>query len=246
VLYGTIITSIKLLKGLLKMKKSNIVSFIMGASLFCSIGVFAGQYNAVKNSFPIQLNGENIFMEGYNIDGNTYFKLRDIANATKLFNVDFQNNTILLSKDGYTYSNDVTSYSYAEFEKLFSEQEYLLDDNLSMHLGDSISTVDLANGIGASTEFLQAKIFDIANVHLVEYAQSYELTMEEVESLCNVRYNEIIAEGERNHQDFWTGGSMDTLTRASSLWQASKDILKQYYYELYKHTGKVEIDLNFG
>lgn len=185
-------------------------------------------------------------MEGYNIDGNTYFKLRDIANATGLFEVDFQNNTILLSKDGYAYSNNVSSCSYTEFEKIFSEQEYLLDDNLSRHLGDSVSTADLVAGTIASTEFLQAKIFDIANVHLVEYDQSYALTMEDIKNLCNGRYNEIITEGERNNPALWTGGSMDVLTNTSSLWQASKDILKQYYYELYKHTGKVEIDLSFG
>ncbi|MDD6563927.1 MAG: hypothetical protein PUF08_02475 [Clostridiales bacterium] len=71
--------------------------------VFGTIGVFAGQYIATDNPFPIQLNGSNVSMEGYNIDGSTYFKLRDIADTVGGFSVDFNNNTIQLSKDGYVY-----------------------------------------------------------------------------------------------------------------------------------------------
>lgn len=35
------------------MKKSNIASFIAGAIIFGSVGVFAGQYNATDNPFPM-------------------------------------------------------------------------------------------------------------------------------------------------------------------------------------------------
>ncbi|MDD6484062.1 MAG: hypothetical protein PUF72_05745 [Clostridiales bacterium] len=89
------------------MKKSNIASFVAGAVLFGTAGALAGQYIAYQNSFPVKLNGENISMEGYNIDGSTYFKLRDIADAVGGFSVDFHNDTIELAKDGYVY--DTTS-----------------------------------------------------------------------------------------------------------------------------------------
>lgn len=78
--------------------KKIIMGFMAGAIIFGVAGVCAGQYTANINSFPIKLNGE-----GYNINDNTYFKLRDIAEAVGGFEVDFKDDTILLSKDGYEY-----------------------------------------------------------------------------------------------------------------------------------------------
>ncbi len=66
---------------------------------------FAGQYIATENTFPIKLNNNNVNLNGYNVDGSTYFKLRDIADVVGGFNVDFKNNTIRLSKDGYVYED---------------------------------------------------------------------------------------------------------------------------------------------
>lgn len=81
------------------MKKSNIASFIAGAIIFGSVGVFAGQYNATDNPFPIQLNGSSVSIEGYNINGSTYFKLRDIADVVGGFWVNFYDNTIHISNN---------------------------------------------------------------------------------------------------------------------------------------------------
>lgn len=86
------------------MKKSNIACFVAGAIIFGAVGAFAGQYVATENTFPIQLNGNNVNLKGYNIDGNTYFKLRDISDTIGGFSVDFNNNTIQLSKNGYKYT----------------------------------------------------------------------------------------------------------------------------------------------
>lgn len=85
------------------MKHRFIIGFTCGALIFGAVGVFAGQYIATENSFPVKLNGNNIQLEGYNIEGSTYFKLRDISNEIGGFNVDFQNNEILLSKNGFVY-----------------------------------------------------------------------------------------------------------------------------------------------
>lgn len=99
------------------MKKSNIVSFIAGAMIFGSVGVFAGQYTATENPFPVQLNGSNVSMEGYNINGSTYFKLRDIADTVGGFNVDFWDNTIELSKDGYEYDHTQVQQQNVDYSK---------------------------------------------------------------------------------------------------------------------------------
>ena len=79
------------------MKRKFITGFICGAVAFGTVGVFAGQFIATENTFPIQLNGENVSMDGYNIDGNTYFKLRDISDIVGGFDVGFNNSTIQLS-----------------------------------------------------------------------------------------------------------------------------------------------------
>ena len=79
------------------MKRKFITGFICGAVAFGTVGVFAGQFIATENTFPIQLNGKDISMDGYNIDGNTYFKLRDISDIVGGFDVGFSNSTIQLS-----------------------------------------------------------------------------------------------------------------------------------------------------
>ena len=90
------------------MKKQFIAGFIAGTLVCGAVGVGAAVYEAQTNTFPIQLNGENVTMEGYEINGYTYFKLRDIANTIGGFAVDFVNDMILLSKDGYVYEQTQT------------------------------------------------------------------------------------------------------------------------------------------
>lgn len=82
------------------MKKNFITGVVVGGLVFGAVGVFAGQYVATDNYFPIELNGEKIPLIGYNVEGSTYFKLRDIADKVGGFTVDFQNNTIKLTTTG--------------------------------------------------------------------------------------------------------------------------------------------------
>lgn len=87
------------------MKKKFIAGFICGALLFGVTGVFAGQYIATENAYPVKLNGNNVDLEGYQINDYTYFKLRDIGDKVG-FNVDFQNDTILINtKEAYSVAD---------------------------------------------------------------------------------------------------------------------------------------------
>lgn len=81
------------------MKKSFITGFVSGAIVFGAISVLAAGFTAVPNQFPISLNGNNVEMEGYNINDSTYFKLRDISDAIGGFDVDFKDGTIILSAE---------------------------------------------------------------------------------------------------------------------------------------------------
>ena len=88
------------------MKKKFIAGVIVGGVLFGTAGALAGQYVATENPFPIQLNGDNVIIEGYNIDGSTYFKLRDIADVIGGFDVDFDNDIIKLTQDSHNQNNN--------------------------------------------------------------------------------------------------------------------------------------------
>lgn len=81
------------------MKKitSNIACFVSGVIIASTVGALAATYTATENAFPIKINGQDAQMEGYNINGSTYFKLRDIGNRMG-FNVDFQDNTIYIGE----------------------------------------------------------------------------------------------------------------------------------------------------
>ena len=75
---------------------------------FLSVGAFAAQA-AVPTSSAVLVNGETVPFEAYNIDGNNYFKLRDLAkvfsSTAKQFEVgwDTVNNAIgLTSGSSYT------------------------------------------------------------------------------------------------------------------------------------------------
>lgn len=108
------------------MKKRFIAGFACGAVLFGTIGVFAVQYVAVENPFPVWLNGEEVKIEGYNINDNTYFKLRDIADAVGSFDVDFYENTILISTENHLIENAQTKVAIlanTETAELLSEDE---------------------------------------------------------------------------------------------------------------------------
>ncbi|NDO19966.1 hypothetical protein FMM68_09895 [Lachnospiraceae bacterium MD329] len=81
------------------MKKitSNIACFISGVIIASTVGAMAASYTATENTFPIKVNGQNVQMEGYNIEGSTYFKLRDIGDKMG-FDVGFENGIIYVGE----------------------------------------------------------------------------------------------------------------------------------------------------
>ena len=72
--------------------KQLIIGIITGSIITLSISALAN-FEAIPNQFPIKLNGNDVSLEGYNINGSTYFKLRDIGDKVG-FGVDFADNTI--------------------------------------------------------------------------------------------------------------------------------------------------------
>lgn len=79
------------------MKKNFITGFVSGAIAFSMIGALAANMVTTPNSYPVKLDGKDVNIEGYNVDNYTYFKLRDIADAVGGFDVDFKDDTIVLT-----------------------------------------------------------------------------------------------------------------------------------------------------
>lgn len=79
------------------MKKGFITGFISGAVAFTMVGALAANMVTTPNTYPIQLDGKNVSIEGYNVDDYSYFKLRDLAKVVGGFDVDFKDDTIILT-----------------------------------------------------------------------------------------------------------------------------------------------------
>lgn len=73
-----------------------LIGIIIGAVIFSGFYVVAEQvYDVLPNHFTIKVDGTEKKIEGYNINGYSYFKLRDIGEQVG-FNVDFKEETILI------------------------------------------------------------------------------------------------------------------------------------------------------
>ncbi len=169
------------------MKKFFISGVITGALIFGGLGVLAGQYIANPNPFPMQLNGESVYVEGYNIDDSTYFKLRDIASVVGGFEVDFRNNTILLSKNGYVYAdpdaalkdfakNNVKSVVNEEINITYTDVKFKIADFTGDGINDLLAAGLEEDGTLAQIELYSSqngKIQSILNSHSGGYNGGY-------------------------------------------------------------------------
>lgn len=79
------------------MKKNFVTGFISGAIAFTMVGAMAANMVTTPNTYPVKLDGKDVSIEGYNVDDYTYFKLRDISDAVGGFDVDFKDDTIVLT-----------------------------------------------------------------------------------------------------------------------------------------------------
>ena len=65
----------------MKRTGSFIAGLICGALLFCGVTVYAAEILAEPSTHRVLVNGEEVQVEGYLIDGHNYYKLRDVGEA---------------------------------------------------------------------------------------------------------------------------------------------------------------------
>ena len=88
-----------------------IIGFLLGIIISQTLLAFANyEYNIIPNPFKIKVNNIEKQIEGYNINGNSYFKLRDIGKQVG-FEVDFKENTIMIDTNESTQNNNTGFYN---------------------------------------------------------------------------------------------------------------------------------------
>lgn len=85
--------------------KQFICGAVIGAVTALSITVLA-EYIINPNPYPVKVNGEQVGIEGYNINDSTYFKLRDIGERVG-FSVNFVNDQIVIVSEQTVPTPDV-------------------------------------------------------------------------------------------------------------------------------------------
>ena len=78
------------------MKKFTL-GFITGGIICAAVTGFAVEYAVTANPYPVKVNGIETTIQGYNINDETYFKLRDVSAAVGGFEVGFENNAIIVN-----------------------------------------------------------------------------------------------------------------------------------------------------
>ena len=149
------------------MKKNFVTGFIAGGIICAAVTGFAVEYAVTANPYPIKVNGIETTIQGYNINDETYFKLRDVSAAVGGFEVGFENNAIIVNtpnkptpaptatptasaditivkgEDGKDYTSDGLRIWYEDnipYVQKGSIQEKIEEKNI---LGYSFSTYDL-------------------------------------------------------------------------------------------------------
>ncbi len=81
------------------MKKNFITGFVTGGIICAAVTGFAVEYAVTANPYPVKVNGVETSIQGYNINDETYFKLRDVSAAVGGFEVGFSDNTITIATE---------------------------------------------------------------------------------------------------------------------------------------------------
>ena len=115
------------------------VGLLCGGVIFGSVGIASGVIATplTESSQKVTLDGQAVSLEGYNINGNNYFKLRDLGKA-----MDF----------GVTWNNDSRTVEIDSSTGYVEEQKPTIPGAVSIPTGDASwcppvgTVIDLGNG----------------------------------------------------------------------------------------------------
>lgn len=127
--------------------KELVIGFLSGVIVSQSIFVFANSgYNITLNPFKIKIDNVEKQIEGYNINGNSYFKLRDIGKQIG-FNVDFKENTIMIDTNESAQTDNIGFYN-----RVAEKWDSYSYDVIIEYEGEKYIELSALNMIGLTTE----------------------------------------------------------------------------------------------
>lgn len=111
--------------------KKFLIGLICGIFISSSTVMAYQSYVAYKNEYSVFVDGQESDIDGYNINGYTYFKLRDIGKYIG-FNVDFKEGDIIIN----TYQNDINDleqnyYAVGDLNSRLKKVRLSIEENSS-------------------------------------------------------------------------------------------------------------------
>lgn len=120
--------------------KKFILGFITGGIICAAVTGFAVEYAVTANPYPVKVNGSETAIEGYNINDNTYFKLRDVADAVGGFDVGFSDDTITIDTETAPEPTDAPTAADVTVIKGDDGKDYT-SDGLEIHYVNDVAYV---------------------------------------------------------------------------------------------------------
>lgn len=214
-----------MIKSTTKGKRSDNMKHKMTATAMVLVGTMAmatavqaaTTYTATPSSQAVTLNGESIDFAAYNIEGNNYFKLRDLAIAMdgtdKEFDVTYNkevNAVEIISDTAYSteYTGMSTMDSSSNKQAINSPQSVYLDGNIENLTAYSVEDNNYSK-LRDVAELLDFAVDWNANTNTINIATDRTLA----ESIT-VAKEEVVVEETTSNVDITTQQAIDDIYKA--------------------------------
>jgi len=192
--------------GAVKKYKQFIIGVLIGAMLFSSIGVCADEVlNVIANPYPVFVNGQEIQVEAYNINGFTFLKLADVGKVL--------NSTV-------SFNETEKRIEITENKKERTDDDYLVESS-----SVEKTTKDGLDGI-IYNDIFYASLFDLEEKYQMNKGTGYEIGFDGKNYIVtNVKTNKSVSLYYMDHASI-------IRTKEDRLWYLNYEMLKGILTEI--------------
>lgn len=190
----------------MKKYKQFIIGVLIGAMLFSSIGVCADEVlNVIANPYPVFVNGQEIQVEAYNINGFTFLKLADVGKVL--------NSTV-------SFNETEKRIEITENKKERTDDDYLVESS-----SVEKTTKDGLDGI-IYNDIFYASLFDLEEKYQMNKGTGYEIGFDGKNYIVtNVKTNKSVSLYYMDHASI-------IRTKEDRLWYLNYEMLKGILTEI--------------
>jgi len=189
-----------------KKYKQFIIGVLIGAMLFSSIGVCADEVlKVIANPYPVFVNGQEIQVEAYNINGFTFLKLADVGKVL--------NSTV-------SFNETEKRIEITENKKERTDDDYLVESS-----SVEKTTKDGLDGI-IYNDIFYASLFDLEEKYQMNKGTGYEIGFDGKNYIVtNVKTNKSVSLYYMDHASI-------IRTKEDRLWYLNYEMLKGILTEI--------------